>query len=155
MPAKAPLMSAPAGDLLARLGARLHARRKQLSVTATAAAESAGMSRVTWHRIERGEPSVAMGAYMSAITALGLTLELVDPAEPARPVLPERVRLADFPELRRLAWQQPGVTELAPAEALALYERNWRHLDDAALQPQERALILALVSTLGGGRALV
>ena len=29
------------------------------------------MSRVTLYRIEQGEPSVAMGAYMSAIAALG------------------------------------------------------------------------------------
>ena len=38
------------------LGARIRARRKSLGVNATAAAESAGMSRVTLHRIEKGEP---------------------------------------------------------------------------------------------------
>ena len=61
MPAKAP----PTGDLvaarLASLGQRIRARRKQHKVTATTAAEAAGMSRVTLHRIERGEPSVTMG----------------------------------------------------------------------------------------------
>jgi transcriptional regulator with XRE-family HTH domain len=36
---------------------------KALKVSATTAAEAAGMSRMTLHRIERGEPSVTMGAY--------------------------------------------------------------------------------------------
>jgi len=36
-------------------------KRKALRVSATVAAEAAGMSRVTLHRIEKGEPSVTMG----------------------------------------------------------------------------------------------
>lgn len=118
------------------------------------------MSRVTWHRIEGGEPSVTMGAYLNALGALGLELQVADPdaapvdvavAEP----LPERIRLADYPQLRRLAWHAPGLAELTPAEALSLYERHWRHLDRDALDPKERALIEALAQRQGGGRLLV
>jgi len=159
MPAKAP----PIGDLLAArlrtLGERVRAHREQQKVSATAAAEAAGMSRVTLHRIERGEPSVTMGAYLSAIDALGLTLELSDPqARPAAlaaATLPQRVRLADFPQLKRLAWQLHDVDELSPADALNLYERNWRHVDRASMAPAESALLQALVDQLGGGRRLV
>ena len=43
--------------------------------------------------------------------------------------LPAVVRLGDYPALKQLAWQLPGVAELTPAQALDLYERNWRHLD--------------------------
>jgi len=159
MPAKAP----PVGDLLATrlrtLGERIRAHRTRQKISATVAAEAAGMSRVTWHRIERGEPSVTMGAYLGAIDAVGLQLELRDPQ--ARPVaadiaiLPARVRLADFPQLARLAWQLHGVDELSPAEALNLYERNWRHIDRESMAPAERALLQALVDKLGGGRLLV
>lgn len=159
MPAKAP----PIGELLAArlqtLGARIRAHRERQKISATVAAEAAGMSRVTLHRIERGEPSVTMGAYLSAIDAVGLQLELRDPQ--ARPVsadtasVPERVRLADFPQLKRLAWQLHDVDELSPAEALNLYERNWRHVDHARMEPAERALLQALVDRLGGGRLLV
>ncbi|MGA0611511.1 helix-turn-helix domain-containing protein [Caldimonas sp. KR1-144] len=157
MPATTP----PLGDLLASrlaaLGAQLRARRKQLKVSATAAAESAGMSRVTWHRIERGEPSVTMGAWLGAIAALGLELALADPQQPAPEATapPARIRVADYPQLRRLAWQLDEAAELTPQEALATYERNWRHVDVQALDERERALVQALAARWGGGRLLV
>ena len=117
------------------------------------------MSRVTLYRIERGEPSVTMGAYLSAIDAVGLQLELLDAHAPPRPAphvtVVERVRLRDFPQLRRLAWQLPGVEELSPVDAFSLYERNWRHVDQALIEPAERALLQALANQLGGGRLLV
>lgn len=148
---------APAGTL-AELGAGIRQRRKQLRVSATAAAEAAGLSRVTLHRIERGEPSVSMGLYQRATAALGLKLQLADelPAPRTRAhAPPAQVRLADLPELRRLAWQLDPATELTPKQALDLYERNWRHLDRAAMAPHERAVLDSLVHGVGGGRLLV
>jgi transcriptional regulator with XRE-family HTH domain len=146
-------------ERLRTLGARLRAHRERQKLSAIVTAEAAGMSRVTLHRIERGEPSVTMGAYLSAIDAVGLSLELEDPqAVPPQPWasrLPERIRLADHPQLQRLAWQVPGVDELTPAEALGLYERNWRHLDPEQMSTAERALVRALTQQLGGGRLLV
>jgi transcriptional regulator with XRE-family HTH domain len=159
MPAKAPPVSEAVATRLRALGDRIRAHREGQKISATVVAESAGMSRVTLHRIERGEPSVTMGAYLSAIDAIGLRLELRDPQ--ARPAtagiasLPERVRLADFPQLKRLAWQLHGVDEISPADALSLYERNWRHIDRSRMEPAERALLQALVDRLGGGRLLV
>lgn len=113
------------------------------------------MSRVTLHRVERGEPSVTMGAYLSVMSALGLGLDARDPETPQAWQLPAVVKLGDYPALQQLAWQLPGVTELSPTQALDLYERNWRHLDRTRLQPQERRLIQALADELGGGRLLV
>lgn len=159
MPAQAPPIEDLLSARLQALGAQVRAHRTRQKLSATVAAEAAGMSRVTLHRIERGEPSVTMGAYLSAIDAVGLQLQLDDPQAAPKHLqaapLPARLRLSDFPELRRLAWQLQGVDELSPAEALSLYERNWRHIDPAALQPAERALVQALASELGGGRLLV
>ena len=162
MPAAAPATAAAVTVRLVAIGERIRAHRKQHKVSATTAAEAAGMSRVTLHRIERGEPSVTMGAYLNAIDALGLGFDVTAPgAQPARsPVdnaarLPPQVHLADYPELQRLAWQLQGVTELSPSEALSLYERNWRHIDQARLQAHERELVQALAASLGGGRLLV
>lgn len=63
------------------VGRRIRAHRKQLGVSATSAAQAAGMSRVTWYRLEKGEPSVTMGAYLSALSVLGLELAVLDPSK--------------------------------------------------------------------------
>lgn len=123
----------------------------------TAAAEAAGMSRVTWHRLERGESSVAWGSMLAAVTVLGLDLRLTrnpDDGMAAEPsldgFLPLRIRLADFPGLRRLAWQVGGgVENPTPREALGLYARNACHLDTDALSTRERALLHALSEVFG------
>ncbi|MBC7603974.1 MAG: helix-turn-helix domain-containing protein, partial [Ramlibacter sp.] len=57
MPATHPPLAPPAIDSLNTIGATLRARRKAMKVSAVAASEAAGISRVTLHRIEKGEPS--------------------------------------------------------------------------------------------------
>lgn len=155
MPAKSPPVPTAVATQLETLGRRIRAQREQQKVTATDVAEAAGMSRVTLHRVEKGEPSVTMGAYLSALSAVGLSLQVREPEAAFTSALPALVRLDDYPALKQLAWQLPGVTELSPAQALDLYERNWRHLDREGLALQERRLIQALVDELGGGRLLV
>lgn len=152
MPATAPELHDRAAASLKALGAAVRQRRKGLGVVAVAAAEAAGISRVTLHRIEKGEPSVTMGAYAAVFAALGLDCRLLPaeqpPAEQSLPDrkgwIPARVRMADFPRLKELAWQVHGVDELRPREALDIYERNARHLDMETLLPRERELIEAL-----------
>ncbi len=115
------------------------------------------MSRVTLHRIESGEPSVTMGAYLNAMEALGMDFGIVKPADvSADPFngdhkgwIPARIRLADYPQLKQLAWQVHGVDELTPMEALSIYERNWRHVEAHGLDPRERDLVDALRLALG------
>ncbi|MEN9481654.1 MAG: hypothetical protein RLZZ298_3049 [Pseudomonadota bacterium] len=158
MPAKSPPNPSAVAEQLAALSARIRAHRKSLRVSATALAEAAGMSRVSVHRIEQGEPSVTMGAYLNVLAALGMNLAATvvvdEPAEKSADDkagwLPARVRLADYPQLKQLALQVQGTDELTPREALGIYERNWRHLDEAALLPRERYLIDALRLAFGG-----
>lgn len=171
MPARAPAASAETLARLAALGAAVRARRKALELGVATTAEAAGMSRVTLHRIERGEPSVTMGAWMSAMAVLGLDLNpglhdcsgepqakdaktaAVRRADVGSP--PGRIRVADYPELARAAWSVPGASTVSPSEALALYERGWRHLDAAGMAEHERELLAQLVSTVGNGHLLV
>jgi transcriptional regulator with XRE-family HTH domain len=157
MPAQTPAIDAHTAEHLKLLGARIRGHRKRHGLSAATTAEAAGMSRVTLHRIERGEPSVTIGAYLNALAALGLEMSVVDSTATtphAVPDVPASVRLADYPELQRLAWQTQA-DEVTPEEALALYERNWRHVDAASMAPQERALVDALARKLRGGRLLV
>lgn len=166
MPAKPPLLLNQSAAQLQALGTQLRARRKALRVSSTAAAEAAGMSRVTLHRIEKGEPSVAAGAWSNAMAALGMKLVALNAEDadiagghpsPADLTewIPVRVRLADYPQLKALAWQVHGTDTLSPLEALGIYERNVRHLDTAAMSPAEQALLQALRTGLGGGAAVV
>jgi transcriptional regulator with XRE-family HTH domain len=106
----------------------MRAQRKALRLSATVTAEAAGVSRVTLHRIEKGEPSVTMGAWCNAFTALGLSLQTRSAAESntgsqaqqvdRRGWIPARIALADYPQLRALAWQVHGINTLTPTEAL-------------------------------------
>lgn len=152
MPAPSlPISSATAARLEA-LGQQIRTRRKALGLSATVAAEAAGLSRVTLHRIEKGGAAVTMAAYLNVMAALGLDFSLSMPADQAAAApaaahkgwIPARVRLGDYPQLKQLAWQVHGVDELTPAEALSIYQRNWRHIDVLALQPHEQQLVDAL-----------
>ncbi len=160
MPAASPVPDAATASRLQAVGGQLRARRKRLGVNAATAAQAAGMSRVTLHRIERGEPSVTMGAYFNAAAALGLELGVTgEPVGAAanirRASAGHLIRLATYPQLKHLAWQFQRSAEVTPEQALSLYERNWRHVDQDTLASDERALIQDLVATLGGGRLLV
>lgn len=156
MPAAAPKTNDNVTQQLAQLGASLTRARKAQRVSATAAAEAAGISRVTLHRIEKGESNVSMAAWAAAADALGLTLGLSnEQASSHFPQLPARVRIADYPQLKKLAWQLQGVEDLAPRDALQLYERNWRHIDKASLTLNEIGLIRTLAERFGAGELLV
>ena len=128
---------------LRALGARLRDTRLTLRVSVTAAAEAAGVSRVTWHRMEAGSASVSAGAYARALDALGIVEDHPFGQPEGRPAgaIPVRIRVGDWPELSALAWSMRPDTLLTPLEALSLYERNGRHLDEATISADERALI--------------
>ncbi len=161
MPAKSPQIPKDLEKALHKLGQRLRDRRKKLGISAVATAEAAGMSRITLYRIEQGEASVAMGAYLSVIAALGLAFDLVDlrsqkrKRDSLKPKLPPKIRLADYKQLKRLAWQLRDTKEISPKEALDLYERNWRHVDVKAMDSREQEFLETLLAAFGRERLLV
>jgi hypothetical protein len=62
------------------------------------------------------------------------------------------IRIADWPQLHSLCWSIRGCAEITPKEALPIYERNWRHLDEAAHSEGERSLLERLIREVGGGQ---
>ncbi len=163
MPSRPPPTSPAATAKLKLLGEQIRERRKALGINATVTAEAAGMSRVTLHRIEKGEPAVTIGAYLNALVALGLDFGILAPDQSADSLgddakpgwIPVRIQLRDYPQLKRLAWHIHGTDALTPVEALGIYERNRRHLDLDALEPRERELIDALGRAFGETRSRV
>lgn len=139
------------------LGAQMRQRRKAMGVSATTAAEAAGMSRVTWHRIEKGEFTVTIGAWFNALAVLGLefgvgltdTTTQPQAAPDYAVTIPVSVALADFPQLAALAWQVQGVAAVSPREAFDIYERNERHIDRENITPEEEGLIASLSKVFG------
>ena len=154
MPSKSPAITKDVADLAIILGKHIRGHRKSMRVSATTAAQAAGMSRVTWYRLEKGNPSVTMGAYLSAINVLGLEFKAVQPADSnhisspditdKKDFIPVYIDLAEYPQLKQLAWQVHGIDKLRPKEALDIYERNWRHLDLKTMEQHERHLVDAL-----------
>jgi transcriptional regulator with XRE-family HTH domain len=171
MPAKIAPLPATESTLLAMLGERLRLARKRRGTSAEQIAAEAGITRVTLRRVEVGEPAVMMGTYVKVMAALGLAQDLVLVARddtygrrlqdeqllrPRKtPRTPAKVRIADYPMLREIAWSTDPSASLTPAEAFAIYERNWRHLDRDAMEPKERSLVDRLTATVGKGVLLV
>lgn len=147
-------------ERVAGIARQIRQRRKVLGVSVVAAAEAAGMSRVTWHRIEKGEVSVTIGAWFNALAVLGLEFGLgemigatasdADAMEQGDIVcVPVEIPLRDFPQLQALAWQLADGATLRPREALDIYQRNRRHIDWGSMQVNERRLVDALMELFG------
>ncbi|WP_370262452.1 helix-turn-helix transcriptional regulator [Limnobacter sp.] len=99
MPKKSmPAMAVPAGvhDLIMTWGQAVRAHRLLQRLTTAQLASRVGVSLPTLSRIEKGDPAVAVGSYLSALFALGLQ-------STATPALP--------PEL----WQAPSKQRTRPS----------------------------------------
>ena len=166
MPAR-PIVPEAENQLLAEFGARLRLARQRRRLSARQVAELAGITRVTLHRAELGDAAVTMGTYIKVMAAMDLGADVAllarddkaghlmqDARLPARRVgttFPRRIRLAKYPQLKSNAWSLADDAEVGPTEAFQLYERNWRHVDTAAMEPAERALLAKLTATIGKG----
>ena len=87
---------------MAGFGVDIATARKKRRLTAAMMAERLGISRGTYLRVERGDASVAMGAYAMALFVLGFGDDLFDSIDPGRDEqgllldaerLPQRVRV--------------------------------------------------------------
>ena len=64
------------------------------------------------------------------------------------------VNIDDYANLSLIAWNREQRL-IEDAEALALYEANWRLVDVGSISPAEQALIDRLVREYGNGVLLV
>lgn len=92
------------------LGLNIRNARLRRRITMEMMAERASISRATLSKIERGDPSVALGSYASVIFVLGLIANLGDLLSADRDTLgrileeehlPKRVRLPPKPKAER------------------------------------------------------
>jgi hypothetical protein len=67
----------------------------------------------------------------------------------------QRIPLQTYPQLRQVAQHMATGGTVTPEEALALYERHWRHIDREHMIPRERALLEQLIRDVGHGHLAV
>lgn len=80
---RAALLPLPARRALTKLGHDLRDARRRRRIPSATAAERASISRSTLHKVEKGDPGVAMGIYATVLFVLGLDDRLGDLADPA------------------------------------------------------------------------
>jgi transcriptional regulator with XRE-family HTH domain len=92
---------------LLKLGADLGLARRKRQLTTVMMAERLGVAKSTYLRVEKGDPTVAMGVYAMALFVLGFggaLGEIVDPSRDEQGLLldqdrvPKRVRSKGTPE---------------------------------------------------------
>ena len=63
----------------------------------------------------------------------------------------DTVVIEEFPQLKLIAWNRNPRDAISGEDAFDLYERNWRFIDEALLEPRERALVERLARDYGHG----
>jgi len=91
---------------LVKFGADLCVARRKRSLTVAMMAERLGVAKSTYHRVEKGDPTVALGVYAMALFVLGFGDALGDLVDSRRDDqgllldaqrLPQRVRVKKEP----------------------------------------------------------
>lgn len=154
-----------------RLGAELAAEQARLidglrevrierglSISEVAAAMNVDPAQVS--RFEGGSTNPTMATIRRYADAVGATFHIetrrwVDTDENPPPQAERTVAVSRYPQLRIICWQLGPDAELSEQEALSRYEREWRHVDTAALTDTERSFIEHLAQRYGGGKLLV
>lgn len=100
----------PARDAARVLGLQVAQARRERRWTAGELAERANISAVTLRKVERGDPTVALGTALDVAVLVGVPLFGADPADPSelgRIAARERDRLALLPERVRVSQREP------------------------------------------------
>lgn len=98
----------PAGirRALGKLGGDIAIARKKRSLTTAMMAERLGVARGTYLRVEKGDPTVAMGTYAMALFVLGIDRgigDLVDPRNDEQGLLLDAAQLPKRVRVRKTA----------------------------------------------------
>ncbi|HEX9888078.1 MAG TPA: helix-turn-helix transcriptional regulator [Nitriliruptorales bacterium] len=94
-------------DAVSILGQQVATERRAQRRTAADLAERAGISRDTLHRVERGDPSVAVGTVLEILVLLGVPVFGTDAAGLARESATGRRLLALLPQRVRPPTTEP------------------------------------------------
>jgi transcriptional regulator with XRE-family HTH domain len=103
-----PTVPIPAARVLRRLGQHLRDARLRRRIPAAILAERASLSRTTLNRIEKGDPSVSMGAYATVLFVLGLADRLGEVADLRQDSVGRELEEEHLPKRIRLPRRRTG-----------------------------------------------
>jgi transcriptional regulator with XRE-family HTH domain len=105
MPRTYPAFFPKAKRQLESLGNRLREARLRRKIAASHFAERLGVSRDTLNRLERGDPAIAIGTYLTGLTLLGLAADFDLLA--ANDTLGRQLQDGDLPARRKRTTVKP------------------------------------------------
>ena len=146
-------------QILQQLSTMIAMRRRQRHLKQADLATAAMVSLKTVTNIETSidKHDIGIQKVLRILRELDIAIELkavkpntcvtVQVNSTVSPTIP----IEDFPQLKLLTWNRSHDGMLNEVEAFELYERNWRHIDEANLINKEQNLIERLTRQYGNG----
>jgi len=100
----------PVQKALRRLGKDISDARRRRRIAMELMSERAGFSRITLSKIEKGDPSVSMGSYASALFVLGMIDHLGGIADASHDIVGRELEEESLPKRIRAPQSNKGET---------------------------------------------
>lgn len=100
----------PVQKALRRLGKDISGARRRRRIAMELMSERAGFSRITLSKIEKGDPSVSMGSYASALFVLGMIDHLGGLADASHDIVGRELEEESLPKRIRAPQSNKGET---------------------------------------------
>ena len=115
-------------EFLIDIGNKVQKFRKSHKLTQAILADSLEVDRHTLAKLERGDLSISLGTAFQILNNLGFVVTVNSPSESEateeafdKHYLPMQINLADYPVLKRCAWQLKDDDNVTPSIAYKLY----------------------------------
>lgn len=98
MPRTTPPLPLPVQRALKKLGSDIRDARRRRRIQTAVMADRLQVSRPTLRRLEKGDPSVAMGSYATALYVLGMIERLRELADLSHDAVGRQIASEDLPQ---------------------------------------------------------
>src|ERR1017187_4265624 len=99
----------PVSRALRKLGHDIRDARRRRRIPVAILAERASISRMTLNKVEKGDPGVSLGSYVTVLFVLGMVDRLADVADPRHDSVGRELEEENLPKRIRLPRRQKPV----------------------------------------------
>ena len=143
-------------ELLNDVGCKVQQFRKSHKLTQAILAESLEIDRRTLAKLERGDLTISLGTALHILRNLGFAVTVYSPSEKEtadealdKHYLPMQINLADYPVLKRCAWQLKAEDSVTPPIAYKLYQDKQSDFAKGNMSRKEQRLFACLELVYG------